>query len=241
MERAAALSRSIIADMFSSKVVTVGQTTAEDLRWYYWQRLADLGLKESFSPFVSIRGRSPEDVEKWGKDDKVIRPGDLLHCDVGIKYMRWNSDHQEMAYVLRPGETDAPEAFKKLMAEANRLQDVYCGEFRTGLTGNELLGRILNKARELGIPGPRVYSHSLGLFLHEPGPLIGLPWEQVNNPGRGDVRLVPMSAFTCELSVTGPVPEWGADFRLPLEQDVLFDGARVFFLAGRQTAFHLVR
>jgi class 3 adenylate cyclase len=241
MERAAALSRSIIADMFSPKVITVGQTTAEDLRWYYWQRAADLGLKVSFSPFVSIRGRAPKDVEKWGKDDKVIRPGDLLHCDVGLKYMRWNSDHQEMAYVLRPGETDAPETFKKLMAEANRLQDVYCGEFKTGLTGNEILGRILNKARELGIPGPRVYSHSLGYFLHEPGPLIGLPWEQVNNVGRGDVKLVPMSAFTAEMSVTGPVPEWGVDFRVPLEQDILFDGERAFFLAGRQTSFHIIK
>mgnify|MGYP001361031897 CR=1 FL=1 len=241
MERAAALSRSIIADMFSAKVVTAGQTTADDLRWYYWQRVADLGLKVSFSPFVSIRGRSPKDVEKWGKDDKIIRPGDLLHCDVGLKYMRWTSDHQEMAYVLRPGETDAPETFKKLMAEANRLQDVYCGEFKTGLTGNELLGNILRKAKELGIPGPRVYSHSLGYFLHEPGPLIGLPWEQVNNVGRGDVRLVPMSTFTAEMSVTGPVPEWGADFRLPLEQDILFDGQKAFFLAGRQTAFHLIK
>jgi Xaa-Pro aminopeptidase len=241
MERAAALSRSIIADMFSSKVVTVGQTTSDDLRWYYWQRVADLGLKVSFSPFVSIRGRSPKDVEKWGKDDKVIRPGDLLHCDVGLKYMRYNSDHQEMAYVLRPSETDAPETFKKLMAEANRLQDVYCGEFKAGLTGNELLGNILKKARELGIPGPRVYSHSLGYFLHEPGPLIGLPWEQVNNVGRGDVKLVPMSTFVAEMSVTGPVPEWGVDFRVPLEQDILFDGERAFFLAGRQTSFHLIK
>ena len=50
-----------------------------------------------------------------------------------------------------------------------------------------------------------------------------------------------MSTFVCELSVTGPVPEWGADFRVPLEQDILFDGAKAFFLAGRQTAFHLVK
>jgi Xaa-Pro aminopeptidase len=241
MERVDALSRSIIADMFSSKVITVGQTTAEDLRWYYRQRLADLGLDVSFRPFVSIRGRSPKDVEKWGKDDKIIRPGDVLHCDVGIKYMRWNSDTQEVAYVLRPGETDAPEGLKKLMAETNRLQDVYCGEFKTGLTGNEILGNVLRKARELGIPGPRVYSHSMGLFLHEPGPLIGLPWEQVNNPGRGDVKLVPMSTFTAEMSATGPLPEWGVDFRVPLEEDILFDGEKAFFLAGRQTAFHLIK
>jgi hypothetical protein len=241
MERVDALSRSIIADMFSSKVITVGQTTAEDLRWYYRQRLADLGLDIAFRPFVSIRGRSPRDMEKWGKDDKIIRPGDVLHCDVGIKYMRWNSDTQEVAYVLRPDETDAPEGLKKLMAEANRLQDVYCGEFKTGLTGNEILGNVLRKARELGIPGPRVYSHSMGLFLHEPGPLIGLPWEQVNHPARGDVTLVPMSTFVCELSVTGPFPEWGVDFRVPLEQDILFDGEKAVFLAGRQTAFHLVK
>jgi len=241
-ERAAAISHAIIAEMFSNRTITVGQTTADDLRYFYWQRAADLGLKVSFSPFVSVRARSPETLSAFGKDDKAIRPGDILHCDVGVKYMRWNSDHQELAYVLKPGETEAPEGLRKLMAEANRLQDVYCGEFQTGLTGNELLTRILSKARAAGIPNPRIYSHSLGLFLHEPGPLIGLPWEQVNNPGRGDVKLVPWSVFTAELSVTGRVPEWGNfEFRLPLEQDILFTGAKTVFLDGRQTTFHLVR
>jgi hypothetical protein len=241
-ERAAAVSHSIIAEMFSNRTITVGQTTADDLRYFYWQRVADVGLKVSFSPFVSIRGRSPETLAKYGKDDKAIRPGDVLHCDVGVKYMRWNSDHQEVAYVLKPGEADAPGGLRKLLSEANRLQDIFCAEFKTDLTGNELLGRILGKARESGIPTPRVYSHSLGLFLHEPGPLIGLPWEQVNNVGRGDVRLVPWSVFTVELSVAGPVPEWGgADFRVPLEQDIVFTGERPIFLDGRQTAFHLIR
>jgi Xaa-Pro aminopeptidase len=242
MERAAAISHGIIAEMFSKAVITPGQTTSDDLRYFYWQRVADLGLKVSFSPFVSIRGRSPENRKKFGQDDKIIRPGDLLHCDVGVKYMRWNSDHQEMAYVLRPGETDAPAVFRKQMEEASRLQDVYAGEFKTGLSGNELLGRMLEKARAAGIPNPRIYSHSLGLFLHEPGPLIGLPWEQVNNVGRGDVKLVPWSCFTCELSVTSPIPEWGGvEFRLPIEQDVVFTGEKVIFLDGRQTRFHLVR
>ncbi len=242
VEQAAAISHAIIAEMFSNRVITVGQTTAEDVRWHYRQRAADLGLGVSFRPFVSIRARSPETLAAFGKDDKAIRPGDYLHCDVGVKYMRWNSDTQEVAYVLKPGETDAPEGLRKLMAEANRLQDVFRGEFKTGLTGNELLGRILAKAREVGIPGPKVYSHSLGLFLHEPGPLIGLPWEQVNNPGRGDVKLVPWSCFTVELSATGPMPDWGlAEMRVPLEQDIVFDGEKAVFLDGRQTAFHLIR
>jgi Xaa-Pro aminopeptidase len=241
-ERAVAVSRSIIAEMFSSAVSTPGVTTTEDLRYYYWQRVADLGLEIAFTPFVSIRGRSPENREKHGPSDHVIRPGDIVHCDVGLKYLHYNTDHQELAYVLGVGDTDAPESFKNLMAEANRLQDVFVGELRTGLTGNELLNNMLTRARTDGIPNPRIYSHSLGYFLHEPGPLIGLPWEQENNPGRGDVKLVPMSGFTVELSVTGPLPEWGgAEFRLPLEQDIIFLGDRAVFLDGRQTRFHLIR
>jgi Xaa-Pro aminopeptidase len=242
MERAMALSHAIIAETFSTRIVTPGYTTVEDLRYHYWQRVADFGLDLAFYPFFSIRGRQPDVIEKYGKDDKVIRPGDFIHCDVGLKYMYYNSDHQEWAYVPRVGETDVPETFKKIMAECNRLQDVYCGEFKTGLTGNQLLANILNTARDKGISKPKVYSHSLGYFLHETGPLIGLPWEQVNNPGRGDVKLVPNSCFTAEMSVTMPVPEWGGkEHRLSLEQDIVFTGEGTYFLDGRQTEFHIIK
>ena len=71
MERSQAVSHAIIAGMLSNKVVTPGFTTTDDLRWYYWQRAADLGLEVSFSPFVSIRGRQPKDIEKYGKDPRV--------------------------------------------------------------------------------------------------------------------------------------------------------------------------
>jgi Xaa-Pro aminopeptidase len=242
MERATALSHAIIAETFSTKIVTPGHTTVEDLRYHYWQRVADFGLELAFYPFFSIRGRQSDVLEKYGKDDKVIRPGDFIHCDVGLKYMYYNSDHQEWAYIPRVGEIDVPETFKKIMAECNRLQDVFCGEFKTGLTGNELLANILNTAHEKGISKPRIYSHSLGYFLHEPGPLIGLPWEQVNNPGRGDVKLVPNSCFTAEMSITMPVPEWdGKELRLSLEQDIVFTGEGAYFLDGRQTQFHIIK
>ena len=39
-------------------------------------------------------------------------PGDLLHVDFGITYLRLNTDQQQHAYILRPGETDVPEAIK---------------------------------------------------------------------------------------------------------------------------------
>jgi hypothetical protein len=84
---------------------------------------------------------------------------------------------------------------KNLLATNNRLQNIFMREFKQGLTGNQLLENILSSAHEEGIPSPRIFSHSLGLFLHEPGPLIGLPWEQDPIPGRGEVRLEYNSCF----------------------------------------------
>jgi len=127
------------------------------------------------------------------------------------------------------------------MREANVLQDMYRAEFREGLTGNELLGNTLACARAEGLPNPKVYSHSLGHYLHEPGPLIGLPWEQERCPGRGDVVLRDGYAFTMELCVAGEVGEWGGQqVTLGLEEDVVFTGGVCNIVDGRQTEFHLV-
>ena len=234
------VAHALIAECYSRTAITPGATTIEDLKWHYWQRCVDLGLSIAFNP-VFLLIRSEEAVRMHGENDDVIRQGDLIRCDVGLRYMSLITDHQEWGYVLRKGETDAPEGVRWLMAEANRLQDVYMAEFRRGLTGDALLGNMLTRAKEEGIPTPRVYSHSLGHLLHEPGPLIGLPWEQERNEGRGDVALEHNYAFTAELSVEGPVPEWGGQrLRFALEEDVVYTEGGCRLLDGRQTDFYLI-
>lgn len=237
---ACAVAHQIIKICFSRESVTPGVTTCEDLRWRYWQIASDLGLPVSFSPFFN-KARSNAAKARWGEDDPVIRPGDRLHCDVGIKYLRLLTDHQELAYVLQPGEVDAPQGLRDGMAQANRLQEIFTGAWQQGLTGNEILARALARAREAGIARPKIYSHSLGHFLHEPGPLMGLPWEQVRCPGRGDVVMNYNTAYTVELNVTCPVPEWDhQEVTFPLEQDAAFTENGVIFLDGRQTRYHLI-
>jgi Xaa-Pro aminopeptidase len=236
------VAHALIAECFSRRAIVPGITTTADLEWYYWQRCAELGLEIAFKPYFNlVRHVGAIPCGCPCTNDQVIRPGDLIHCDVGIRYLRLNSDHQEWAYVLGAGEKDAPDGIRRLLAEGNRLQDIFMAEFRRGLTGNQLLKNILARARGEGIPNPRVYSHSLGLFLHEPGPLIGLPWEQEACPGRGDVVLQDNQTFTMELSVAGPLPEWDdQEIRLGLEEDVVFNGDWCRPLDGRQTAFYLV-
>lgn len=230
----------LIAECFSPRAIKPGVTTTEDLRWHYWQRCTDLGLDISFLPFFFVR-RAPANAAAFGLRDRIIRRGDCVVCDVGIRYLGFCSDHQQWVYVLRRGERDAPAGLKQLMAEAHRLQDVFLSEFRPGPTGNQLLANILDRARREGIPNPRVYSHSLGRFLHEPGALIGLPWEQDRCPGRGDVTVEYDTCYTMELSVEGPLPEWQTpDFRFNMEEDVMFTRRGCQVIDGRQTEFFLI-
>lgn len=237
---ACAVAHAVIKTCFSRQVVTPGVTTIDDLRWWYWQQTTDLGLPVSFPAFMRFM-RSPAERARWGEKDRVVRPGDMLHCDVGVKYLRLITDHQELGYILRPGETSVPPGLLNGMAQTNRLQDVLTSTWAEGLSGNEILTRALSRAREAGIPKPKIYSHSLGHYLHEPGPLMGLPWEQVRCPGRGDVRMHNNTCYTVELSVTTPVPEWGGEeVRFPLEQDAVFSTSGVVYLDGRQTAFHVI-
>ena len=231
------VSHAILKELYSPAVIVPGVTTLEDLRWAYWQRCADLGLQIAFTPsFVLVRRQQGS-----ARDDNVIRRGDVVNCDVGINYLRLITDTKQPAYVLREGERDAPEGLIRLLADSNRLQDILCGEMVQGRSGNQILSAALSRARAEGLTNPRVYSHSCGLLLHEPGPLIGHPLEQEHWAGRGDVELNFDSSFTAELSVDGSVPEWdGQIVRLATEEQIIFTQKGVQFLDGRQTEFHLV-
>jgi hypothetical protein len=234
------VAHAILREIYSRRTIVPGVTTTDDLLWAYWQRCADLGLERSFSGRFFLL-RSDEAGSRYGQDDSVIRQGDLVGCDVGIRYLRLITDTKEWVYVRREGEKDAPEGLKRIMAEGNRLQDIYVGEFVQGRTGNEILQLALARARREGVMNPRIYSHSCGLLLHEPGPLIGHPFEQEFWAGRGEVELNYDSTFVAELSVDGVVPEWGGQtIRFPLEAQVMFTREGTQFIDGRQTDFYLV-
>jgi Xaa-Pro aminopeptidase len=239
-EHVANLAHALLAKCYSRQTIVPGVTTSKDLEWRYWQRIAELGLEPSFKPFFNVV-RSPDRRQEFGPEDRVIRPGDLVHSDVGIRYLGLCSDHQQWAYILRPGEKDAPAEYKRVLSEANRLQDIFMSCFQKGLTGNQLLQRILDRARRTKISNPRVYSHSLGHFLHEPGPLIGLPWEQTYCKGRGEVTLEDNYAFTMELSVGLPLASWDHEtLSFSIEEDVVYTQGECRPLDGRQTRFYLI-
>ncbi|MCZ6508210.1 MAG: Xaa-Pro aminopeptidase, partial [Acidobacteria bacterium] len=61
-------------------------------------------------------------------------------------------------------------------------------------------------------------------------------------PIRGDWPLYPSTVFSIEGNVKVKVPEWDGQWvQIKLEQDAVFDGEGIVYIAGRQTQWHLVR
>ena len=239
-----ALAHAIIAEGLSTRAIQPGHTTTEDLQWWYRERIAGLDLDAWFHPSVSVQRRAGGD-ERQGFSDppgvETIRRGDLVWVDLGITYLGLNTDTQQLAYVLRAGEEQAPAGLRDGMAAANRLQDLLTDAFATGRTGNEVLALARGQALDEGLV-PSIYSHPLGLHGHGAGATIGLWDRQEGVPGRGDYPLWPHTAWSIELNVTEPVAEWGGQgVRFMLEEDAYFDGDSVRYLDGRQEALRLIR
>jgi len=202
--------------------------------------VTDLGLDTWFQPSIEIQRKGATE-EQLG-DDPVIQRGDVLHCDVGITVARLNTDTQHNAYVLLPGEGDAPAGLKRALANANAMQDIMLQEIRPGRTGNEILATSRERMKSQGIDGT-VYSHPIGLHGHGAGPLIGLWDYQDGVAGRGDAKVIPSMWFSIELQATTPVPEWNNQpVRMAQEEDVIIDSdGKIRWALKRQDRLFLVK
>jgi len=239
------IAHDIIREGFSELVIQPGITATDDVVWWFRERIRSLGLTTWFHPTVGVQRADTEEFDhlrSFSKrpDLQVIMPGDLLHCDIGIVYFGLHTDTQQHAYVLKPGETDAPASLKAALAAGNRAQDLLTAEFKTNRTGNEILKATLAAAKAEGLKAA-VYTHPVGVHGHAAGTTIGLWDQQGGVPGKGDFPLYSNTAHAIELNISAFIPEWGnKEIRIMLEEDAFFDGEKVTYLDGRQKNFHLI-
>ena len=233
----------IIAEFFSNKVIVPDVTTIDDVNWWIRQRITDLGLATWFKPGISLQRKGMKQRRLEG-DARVIRRGDLLHCDVGIKYLGLCTDMQLQAYVCGIGETAAPAGLQEALRRANRLADVFMGEFKAGRTGNQIAEAAMKAGDAEGLR-PSVYSHAIGFHGHGAGVTADarVPGKgPEENPWHGEHPLYPNTAYSIEFSSTMAVPEWdNQDVVIGFEEDAFFDGTGCRFIDGRQTKLYLIK
>ena len=235
----------ILREGLSEKVIHPGITTTDDVVWWLRQRVADLGLTTWFHPSVSVQRSdmgNNEFLRSFSKrpDQDVIMPGDLIHVDFGITYLRLNTDQQQHFYVLRPGEMAPPAGLVAAFANGNRVQDILTSNFIIGRSGNEILKKSLDQAKAEGL-NASIYTHPIGLHGHAAGPTIGMWDKQEGVKGPGDYPLFENTAYSIELFAATPVSEWGdKPVRIMLEEDGVYSNGQFYFLDGRQKNLYTI-
>lgn len=265
-EHVARVAYEVYAQAFSNLAVIPDVTTSDDLNWWIRDRYKALGLETFDHPTVTVQ-RSEEVraiyPEREGSFqiagpprngyDVVLRRGDLIFADTGIKYFGLNTDTQQCAYILRQGETEMPAGLQRAFTNGLRLQDLVVAEARPERTGAEVYEAAMAKAREEQLR-PDVYSHPLPQYLMRyeqngflsffdrfgAGPEIGDSGD--GEDPRSKLRIGRNTVYALELDVLYAVPEWeGQDIRMHMETNIAVTDGGVRFLGGRQTSCYLIR
>ena len=240
------ITRTIIEEAFSENVITPGVTKTSDVKWWIRDKIIDLGLKTWFHPIVDVQRAKDENAKDFysfssGPEDMVILPGDLLHCDVGISYLRLQTDCQQLAYVLKPEETKAPDFLRAAFKKGNAVQDILTANMIKGKTGNQILAASLKEAKAAGFR-PSIYTHPLGLYGHSAGTTIGM-WDAQGGVRRADGESYPLNpntVYAIELNTTVTIPEWNRDIRIMLEEAGFYGENGFRYVNGRQTEYLLI-
>ena len=235
------ITHGIINEAFSTNVITPGVTTTDDVVWWMREKVKKLGLKTWFHPTIDVQRNENSDLYAFDGESKfdIILPGDLIHCDFGITYLTLNTDCQELAYVLKPDETEAPDYLVKALDEGNRVQDIFTDLFEHKKTGNQILKEALEQGRNEGYR-PQIYTHPLGTFGHSAGTTLGMWDSQGGVPFTGDFPMNYNTVYAIELNTKVFIKEWDKDIRVMLEEAGVFEETGFRYVNGRQTELILV-
>ena len=235
------ITHNIIKQAFSNQVITPGITTTDDVVWWLREKIRSLGLDTWFHPTVDVQRNESSDLYSFDGKSKfdIILPGDLLHCDFGISYLTLNTDCQQLAYVLKRGEKNAPEELIKALKDGNTVQDFLTNNFVLGKTGNHILKIALNQSKKAGYK-PQIYTHPLGVFGHSAGTTFGM-WDAQNGvPGSGEHPLQLETVYAIELNTKVYINGWNKEIRIMLEEAGYFGSEGFNYVNGRQTKLILV-
>jgi Xaa-Pro aminopeptidase len=227
---------------FSNEVITPGKTTAGDVRWWLLEQVNKLGLTVWFQPDLRIQ-RQQTEAGKTGsflstaKESDVLQRGDLLHVDFGLNYMGLSTDWQKHAYVLKPGESNAPPGLRNALINTTRLQDLLFSVARPGMTGSEVYEKTMDEAKKRGLDA-MIYSHPIGTQGHGLGPSIDFR----GTVGGGGNKILLGSYLSVEMNTSSIVPEWGGQkVTMMSEDDAVMTPEGYRFFRPRQIELYLIK
>lgn len=154
MTNALEIHRQLLERALSNEVITPGVTTLGDVgRWIreqYYKRHLTSGYEPGYgSPGVLYSAGEKTRVRR--DDDYVIRRGDFLSFDTGVRYLDYFvTDYKRNAYVLREGETSVPKNLQHAFDRAIAAREIIRKQIKVGQTAGDTLKKIVRALEDAG-------------------------------------------------------------------------------------------
>ena len=155
--------------------VVPGVSTDADIAKYLKKKMEEYGVADGWNPDQNPNVNSGPDRGHSHATEKVIMPGDVIQIDFGIRvWDMWVSDIQRFAYVLRDGESQAPDSVQYYFESSIGGNRIALAAIKPGV-----LGYQVDKAqREWMAERGSEYvmwstGHPVGYVAHDIGPNLG--------------------------------------------------------------------
>ncbi|WP_143960734.1 M24 family metallopeptidase [Litoribacter populi] len=157
------------------KQVVPGKSTDADIAKFLKNKIAEYGFKDGWHPDQNPNVNSGPDRGHSHATDKVILPGDVIQIDFGIKvHDMWVTDIQRFAYVLREGETTAPDSVQQYWENSKQGSRIALAAMKPGTTGFEVDKAQRDFMKEKGSEYVMWSTgHPVGFVAHDVGPNLG--------------------------------------------------------------------
>jgi Xaa-Pro aminopeptidase len=173
MKRAAEITAQWQLDAYAQ--VIPNESTDRDVADFLEAKMREIEVDNAWSPDQNPAVNSGPDRGHAHPTERVIRPGDVIQIDFGIKvYDMWVTDIQRFAYVLGPGETDAPEDIQRYWNVARDGSRMVFEVLQPGITGLDADRVQREWMAENGSQNVMWNTgHPVGYVAHDVGPSLG--------------------------------------------------------------------
>jgi Xaa-Pro aminopeptidase len=240
MRKAAALTAQWQIEAY--RQIVPGKTTDADLARFLKAKMAEHGVGDGWAPDQNPAINSGPDRGHSHPTEKVIMPGDVIQTDFGIRlFDRWVSDIQRFAYVLRTGETVAPDDIQHYWDSAREGGRAAFDAMKPGVRGID----VDAAQRELMAKNGSEYvmwstGHPVGYVAHDTGPNLGGSQSDTPRPtALKELKAGMVFAFdgfhawnlpggglkTISVEEMAVITEDGAEYLIPPQQELILVGA----------------
>ena len=191
--------------------VVPGTTRDSDVALFLKEKMRELGVEDAWAPAQNPNVNSGPDRGHSHATDRVIRQGDFIQIDFGIKvHGVWCTDIQRFAYVLTPGETAPPKEALEKWEKSKRGSRAAFGAMRSGVRGYDVDAVQRAWMKQAGSePVMWGTGHPVGYWAHDMGP--ALSGAQRSEPPSGASRrlLEPGQVFAFDGFFSWPLADGG--------------------------------